>query len=98
MGQEIRGESILHHFSMPNSLLLQKGEKDRSYQEERFIKETDEEMEKADFRKRDDVLPWLPACIHGHGDSMGSHNPSDEREAKTGTGRDGEKAAHWKKR
>lgn len=33
-GQEIRGESILHHFSMPNSLLLQKGEKDRSYQEE----------------------------------------------------------------
>ena len=21
------------------------------------------------------VLPWLPACIPGHGDSMGSHNP-----------------------
>lgn len=34
MGQEIRGESILHYFSMPNSLLLQKGEQDRSYQEE----------------------------------------------------------------
>lgn len=44
------------------------------------------------------VLLWLPACIHGHGDSMGSHNPSDEREAKTGTGRDGEEAAQWKKR
>lgn len=21
------------------------------------------------------ALPWLPACIPGHGDSMGSHNP-----------------------
>lgn len=29
------------------------------------------------------VLPWIPACIHCHGNSMGSHNPSDEREAKT---------------
>lgn len=37
------------------------------------------------------VLPWRPACIRGHGDSMGFHNPLDERGRNTATMKNDEK-------
>lgn len=44
------------------------------------------------------VLPWRPACIRGHGDSMGSHNPWDERGRNTATMKNDEKKEREKER